>query len=80
MVADEAACTLVVQRAGVTVACNFSKDPKSIRFDEEATGKLLIASKRPLSAGEGAIVLPGESVAVFGSGDHANSAVIRSAA
>jgi len=78
--ADEAAGTLIVHRAGVTIACNFAPENRSIPSNEETSGALLLASKPVMTAGENGITLPPESVAVFGNDQQPQNVAIRSAA
>ncbi|MCC6493607.1 MAG: malto-oligosyltrehalose trehalohydrolase [Pirellulales bacterium] len=63
---DEAEQWLLVEREGVTIACNFADEERQISLRAQRPYKVLLASKAPPQVSGESIVLAPESVAVLG--------------
>jgi maltooligosyltrehalose trehalohydrolase len=62
---DEADRWLVLEREGVTVACNLASRAQRVPLADGAAGVVVLASDGDVKAGSGAVDLPAESVAVL---------------
>jgi maltooligosyltrehalose trehalohydrolase len=63
---DEQEKWLIVEREGITIACNFAQHDRRIPLRSQRPSNVLLASKQPLEVKDEAIALPPDSVAVLG--------------
>jgi maltooligosyltrehalose trehalohydrolase len=59
---------LVLERQPIALACNFSRSPQTMPFDEAVFGALLMASEPGIALDPGTLTLPPESAAILTAG------------